>query len=476
MNTNSCKNLNSLNNNDKSLTKKPIIIIGAGWSGLACAVTLIQAGYKVCLLESARQIGGRARTINIKKAFSSNTPQPLIDNGQHIMLGAYHYTLKLFKSLGIKEAEQFQRCPLELQMLSPDNNNIHLKAAPLPAPLHLLSALLTLKGMSLKERFKAVNMAVKLSLCGFQLKKDISVKQLLQQHKQTEKLIKALWEPLCLASMNTPIDYASAQIFLKVLQDSFSNDKQDSDLLFFKQDLSQTFCAPAEQFITKNDSSIHCAEKVISLQYNQYDQYRGFHIQTSKANYSADQVILATPPYIADKLLHQLSGQNCLQPDNASLIFCYEPIYTIYMQYSARLKLPHIMTGLFAAQSSTTADITGQWIIDRSFMNQAGLIAVVISGSGKHTQCSASQLVAVIHNELKLIIEDLPTLVEHKIIKQKRATFSCRVDIQKQRPKNTTSIPGLYLAGDYTDTGYPATLEGAVKSGVMAAEKIIALP
>lgn len=461
MNTNSCKT--------NSPPNKPIIIIGAGWSGLTCAIRLIQAGHKVCLLEAARQTGGRARSIENNKILTHNTPQPSIDNGQHIMLGAYHYTLQIFKILGIKESEVLQRCPLELQMLSPDNDNVHLKTAPLPAPLHLLFALLTLKGVSLKERFKAINMAVKLSFCGFKLTTDISVEDLLLQHKQTARLIKAVWEPLCLASLNTPIQYASAQIFLKVLKDSFGNDRQDSDLLFFKQDLSQTFCSPAEQFITTNGSSIHCAEKVITLQQN---QQHGFHIQSSKSSYSAEQIILATPPRITDKLIQQLSGQNCLQPHNASLNFCYEPIYTIYLHYPAQIELPQIMTGLF----STADQTTGQWIIDRALMNQSGLLAVVISGSGKHTQLSAPQLADNIHAELKLMIENLPEFLHYQVIKEKRATFSCHVDIQKQRPRNTTSVPGLYLAGDYTDTGYPATLEGAVKSGFMAAEKIITLP
>lgn len=469
MNTNSCKNLNSIKNIDKSPPHKPIIIIGAGWSGLACAVSLIQAGHKVCLLEAARQTGGRARSIKINKVFTNDTPQSSIDNGQHIMLGAYHYTLQIFKILGIKENEVLQRCPLELQMLSPDNKNIHLKVAPLPAPLHLLFALLTLKGVSLKERFKAINMAVRLSFSGFQLETDISVQDLLFQYKQTAKLIKAVWEPLCLASMNTPIQYASAQIFLKVLKDSFSNDRQDSDLLFFKQDLSQAFCSPAEQFITKNSSSIHCAEKVITLKQN---QQHGFHVQSSKTIYSTEQIILATPPHISDKLIQSLSGRNCLQPQNASLNFCYEPIYTIYMHYPAQIELPHIMTGLF----STTDQTTGQWIINRALMNQSGLVAVVISGSGKHTRLPTSQLADNIHTELKLMIENLPEFLQYQVIKEKRATFCCHVDIQKQRPKNTTSVPGLYLAGDYTDTGYPATLEGAVKSGIMAAEKIITLP
>ena len=97
----------------------------------------------------------------------------------------------------------------------------------------------------------------------------------------------------------------------------------------------------------------------------------------------------------------------------------------------------------------------------------------MISGSGKHTELSSEQIFNTIHNELSLIIEDLPTPLDYRIITEKKATFSCRVNIEHRRPMNTTTIPGLYLAGDYTNTGYPSTLEGAIKSGVSAAKHII---
>ncbi len=457
-----------------------VIVIGAGWSGLACAVTLTRQGYNVCLLESARHVGGRARSIYFNdhcsdRALSSKT----LDNGQHIMLGAYHYTREVFRILGLNEADIFEKQILELKMFSPQSSTMHMKAAPLPAPLHLLAGLLKLKGYTLSERLKAIMMTFKLAISGYTLRQDVSVNDLLLKHKQSPRVISTLWEPLCLATMNTPIQYASGQVFLNVLKDSFSRKRSDSDLLFFRSDLSQIFCTPAVQFITNNGSQVVCASKVIQLQIKTLlskttevsRSTARFCVKTKQQDYQSDYVVLATPAHITEKLLLDSCNQTTeqrqsfLTPKHASLVYSYEPICTIYIQYPEYIKLPQRMIGLF--------DTLGQWAIDRSLNKQPGLIAIVISGSGKHTELSSEQIFNTIHNELSLIIDDLPTPLDYRIITEKKATFSCRVNIEHRRPMNTTTIPGLYLAGDYTNTGYPSTLEGAIKSGVSAAKHII---
>lgn len=467
MNINSCSKFKTPG---KQPGEQPVIIIGAGLSGLACAVTLIEHGYQVCLLESARHTGGRARSVKFKAQFSNQA----VDNGQHIMLGAYHYTRSLFKSLGLKEADILQQQTLELKMFAPDKPCIHLKAPHLPAPSHLLMALLRTNGLSFLERIRAIKMALKLALSGYNLKQDMSVQDLLTQYQQSGKIISALWEPLCLATMNTPIKYASGQVFLNVLKDSFSRRRRDSDLLFFKFDLSRIFSTPAVQFINQYKSQVICRSKVTEVQISPSEQNTSifnFCVNTSQGNYQSQHLVLATPPGITEKLLHSVTNRNTVQkqsflmPKDASLVYSYEPICTIYLQYPAHIKLPQRMIGFFHS--------SGQWAIDRSLNQQPGLIAVVISGPGKHIGMPPEQLVETIHNELCLAIADLPTVIESKIITEKRATFSCRINIEQQRPANQTLIPGLYLAGDYTDTGYPSTLEGAIKSGISAARHLI---
>ena len=447
-----------------------VIIIGAGWSGLACAITLVKQGFTVRLLESAQQTGGRARQVQFKHFLSSET----IDNGQHIMLGAYHSTLSLFKEIGLSEKDILERQPLELNLLSAKQPFIQLKTKSYPAPLHLLFGFMSMQGLTLNERFKIISMALHLEISCYKLKNDISVKQLLNKHSQSTKIINALWEPLCLATLNTPIEYASAQVFLKVLKDSFSKKNHDSDLLFFRQDLSQLFCLPAGDFINKNGSSIHCEEKVIAVQTDPVESNQ-FIIQTRKQSkkhsYKSKQVVIATPAYITKTLLKTFSShkhtvnESLLKPANASLNYQYEPICTVYLQYPSTFSLAHRMIGFY--------NTTAQWAIDRSLTNQPGLIAVVISGPGQHSRLSHQQLSENIHQELSTCISNLPDLLSYQIIIEKRATFSCRVNIDQQRPQNKTQIPGLYLAGDYTNTHYPSTLEGAIRSGQSAARQIM---
>ena len=434
-----------------------VIIVGAGWSGLACAVTLAHLGKKVCLLESARHAGGRARQVQFKHFLQQ---QP-VDNGQHIMLGAYHETLALFKLLGLNEQQVLERQPLSLNMFSPEHSPVQLKVPAVFAPLHLLLGFMLIKGVSFTERLAILKMTLSLALSNYQLDQDISVAALLDKHTQSQLLIDALWEPLCLATLNTPIEYASAQVFLRVLKDSFSQKREDSDLLFFRQDLSEILVRPAIDFITEHNGQFKPQNKVIDIDLTDRDS--GFIVKTRSLQYQCQTLVLATPAYITEKLLKK--PPHLLRPDSASLSFNYEPICTVYLQYPPASRLPETMTGLFNS--------TAQWLIDRSLCTQPGLFAVIISGPGRHLKKNHAELAQLIHHELNLSVIDLPDFLSYQVIIEKRATFSCHVGIEKQRPKNNTVLKGLYLAGDYTDTHYPATLEGAIKSGCTAAAKII---
>ena len=427
------------------------IVIGAGWAGLATAMSLGHGGIPVKLFESARQIGGRARRV----PFDNQT----IDNGQHLLIGAYHETLAMMQTAGVNIADVLLRQPLQLISRHPNGNTVALQAPPLPAPLHLLWSLMTARGLSTRERWRATQLGLKLKLGRLKLAHDITVSELLRQQQQPALLCTALWHPLCLAIMNTHPDEASAEVFLRVLTDAFLHQRQDSDLLFARTDLSSIFPDPAVNYIEQQGGQVHLGQRVTGLEINNR-QLTG--IWCDDQLHPAEHAVLAIPPHAGIPLLQPhaelTSVINQLQRIE------YEPICTVYLQYPESVRLPLPMLGLL--------DTVGQWAFDRRFCGQAGLIAVVISAHGPHMDWSKQELIDVIKAELARLFPDWPPPCSGQVIREKRATFACRVNINQYRPANRTSVDGLWLAGDFTPTGYPATLEGAIRSGVQCAQQI----
>ena len=224
------------------MSTEPVFIIGAGWAGLAAAVRLTEQGHKVTVFESAKQAGGRARSVSFNELE--------VDNGQHLLIGAYTECISLMKTVGIDTNVALKRLPLLLTVV--DKTKLILQAPPLPAPLHLLYALFTAKGLEFKDRIAAIKFGLYLKKNNYQLKKDISVEDLFQLTQQTDILIRQLWEPLCLSTMNTAIKDASANVFMNVFKDAFTNKRKDADLLLPATDLSNLFPNEATRYIRNN--------------------------------------------------------------------------------------------------------------------------------------------------------------------------------------------------------------------------------
>ncbi len=430
------------------MKQAPVVVIGGGWAGLAAAADLAARGHQPLLLEAGKQPGGRARKI----AFAGQA----VDNGQHLFIGAYQHTLRLLKQFDLPVDELFERQQLQLTLRYPQGQKLSLRAPRLPAPLHLLWALLGAQGLSARSRWQALKFGWRLSRHTMMPQTDQSVLTLLQQWQQPQELIEAFWTPLCLAIMNTPIEESSAELFLRVLRDAFMHQRADSDLLYARRDLGKLFSEPAMQYIERQGGEVRLGRRVLQLHIEQ-QQIRG--VITGEGEIQTPQVILAVPPRAAAALCEshpELTGlqQQC----NA---FEYEPICTIYLQYPRQVQLPQPMLGLLGG--------LGQWVFDRRLYDQDGLLAVVISTRGKHMRLTNAELIARIAGELQGHFPDWPAHEQAMVIREKRATFASRVGINPQRPDARTAIDGLWLAGDYTRTDYPATLEGAVKSGVQCA-------
>jgi hydroxysqualene dehydroxylase len=432
---------------------KQVIVIGGGMAGLAAASTLASRGIKVILLEAASHLGGRARSVAIE--YNSQVIQ--LDNGQHIMLGAYTETLKLLTTIGVQEKDAFLRTPLKLNMRDKLQTAFKLSAPPfLPSPLDQLFGFLFCSGLSLGERFSVVKFMLKLKKSRYQLPFDQPLLDFLQNHQQSENVIKLLWEPLCLAALNTPIKSASSKVFLNVLRDTFAN-KTSANFLLPKHDLSQVFALPIERYLNQQGAKIQLNQRVKSIEV----AVNGYKISTKEAEFEAGHVIVALSPARLKNVVSKLPKLDGSAKQTEQL--SYQPIYTVYLQYAANATLGAPMLGLVNTLS--------QWVFDRGVLcGQNGLMAVIISAVGEHQTLTQDALALKVAQELHDAFPYLTKPLWHKVIAEKRATFSCSVSLP--RPSHVTPYPNLYLAGDYTYADYPATIEGAVRSGVACADLV----
>ena len=422
-----------------------VAIIGAGWAGLAAAVTLVEHGAPVAVFEASRHLGGRARRVTVEGLE--------LDNGQHILVGAYAETLRLVRAVGVDPARAFLRLPLELRTAS----GFRLRAARLPPPLHLLVGLLRAEGIGFGDRIATARLVAAHRRRAYRLARDESVQAWLQRHRQPDTVRDALWKPLCTAALNTPVERASAQLFLNVLRDTIEGERGASDLLLPRLDLSALFPEPAARLVEARGGAVRLGAAVRRID----RAPQGFRLDGGEERFS--HVLVACAPQHAGPLLATLSGLEPLVNGLARIE--YEPIHTGYLQYPEPVALPFPMLGFQGGLAP--------WAFDRgSLSGQRGLIACVLSGAGAHESLTQDELAAALHAALADALPGLPVPRWARVIAEKRATFSCRVGLD--RPANATAIPNLLLAGDYTASDYPATLESAVRSGVAAARLALA--
>lgn len=419
-----------------------VAIIGGGYAGLAAAVELAARGVPVEVFEASRTLGGRARAVRMETL--------TVDNGAHILAGAYGETLRLMRRVGADPDRLLRRRNLHLEY--PGRFRLH--APRLPAPLHLAWALLTAQGLGVRDKLAAGRFMGAMKERGFRLDEDMPVAALLAKHRQPPTLCRFLWEALCVAALNTPAERASAQVFLNVLQDSLAAGRAASDLLLPATDFSELFPEPAARFIESRGGRVRRGCRVAKLT----ALGKGYAVDDD-GRY--DEVIIAVAPQHLAPLAADLPE---LAPAlEAVANFVYEPIVTVYLAYPPQIRLPLPMAGLMGGWA--------QWVFDRGELcGQKGLIAAVISAPGREDLPAPDKLAEIVHEEIACLCPALPAPLWSRVIVEKRATFACTPGLR--RPQAATGRPGLVLAGDYVAGSYPATLEGAVRSGVAAAELI----
>lgn len=445
----------------------PIAVIGGGWAGCAAALVLADAGVPVVLHEAGPVLGGRARRVD-----RDGLP---LDNGQHLLLGAYTQTLALLGRVHGRAAlgAPLIRRPLTLVPFAPSQPDaMTLIARTAPGRLGLLAGLLTAHGLSWRERIDNLRWFSTLQRQGFVRPAAETVATMLRPLPR--RVATLLWEPLCLAALNTPAATASAQVFANVLRATFGGAAGASDFVLAAADLSTFFPEAAQRAIVAAGGAVTLGRRAQVLAAS---SGRAIVASGERAVVAAAVIVAVGPHQVAQALAPEFvaSAPALAAAVDVLQLLHYESITTVWLGYARYMPLPAPIVRL--------DDTPGQWLVDRPDVlaraapdpgrpDIAQMLAAIISADGPHLQLPHADLVRAVDAQLRRLRPGWPACVWSQVIVEKRATYACTPG--RPRPAAPRLAPGLYLAGDYVDAEFPATLEAAVRSGIAAAQAVLA--
>jgi len=423
-----------------SRTTRRVAVIGAGWAGLAAAVQAVDLGAEVTVIEMAAHPGGRARSVDIADGMR-------LDNGQHILIGAYSETLRLMRMIGVDPSRVMQRRRLEL--LYPDGSGLALP----PGPVHLAFAwaVATARGWTWRERIALLRHAAVWRLRGMRNPGVGTVDDLCAA--LPSRVRDDLIDPLCVAALNTPARQADATVFLRVLADALFGVPGSSDLLLPTAGLSRLFPVPAADWLMRQQARVQWGRRAMRLE--RADDDAGWSIDGD----AFDAIVLACSAAEAARLAEPIDAAW----SQSAAAFRYEPIATVYLR-RGDVPLPRPMLALRSSPAEPA-----QFAFDLALLDQhAGVVAFVVSGASAWLEQGLPRLIAAIQDQATRALPgsfDSAAEVVHAAF-ERRATFACIPGLRRPRLE---IAPGLLAAGDYVEGPYPATLEGAVRAGVRAA-------
>jgi hydroxysqualene dehydroxylase len=442
-----------------------VVVIGAGFAGLSAATALAEAGRQVLVLDARPQLGGRAT------AFRDRVTGELVDNGQHVLFGCYHETFAFLRRIGADANVRLQPA-LAIPYLDRRGRRSMLRCPPLPAPLHLLAAVLDWDALPWRDRLSVLRLAAPLIAARRSLARNTAarivepnatVSTWLERHGQTAMLREWLWDPLAVAALNQSTEEAAAEPFVRVLAALFGPDPADSAVALPTRPLHLAYAEPARAYLEARNGEARTG----ALARIVVNDGGISAVETRTGRIAASRVIAAVP-WFSLATLFAGGAPAALEPtiDNASRMQS-KPIVTVNLWYDAP-----VMDEPFVGLPGRTM----QWVFDKRFVfdEASSHLSIVSSGAEALAPMADDAVVAIARQEVE---DALPRaaaarLTRATVIREKRATFSLAAG-QPPRPGTRTPVPGLYLAGDWTDTGLPGTIESAVISGHRAARAAI---
>ncbi|MFA6469143.1 MAG: hydroxysqualene dehydroxylase HpnE [Bacteroidota bacterium] len=433
------------------------LIIGGGLAGLATAVELSREGYSTLLIEQKPRLGGRTYS------FSHPETGDEVDNGQHVMMGCYHATLRLLRTINKEHLVEIQE-NLSIVFRFPHRTPSLFRTISLPAPLNVLAGLLRLDNLSFRNRLALLRVGLELIVrdpdIDIHLQR-ISVATWLDELGQPEENKKYLWDIIAIGALNDSTEKISAALFVKVLKSAFFGRRRNSSMVIPKAGLSEVLVNGADDFIRDRKGTILLNTSVDQCEWSETGITS---VLLSNGESVQPRVVISAVPYFD---LSRVFGDSDVIGVEGLDRFVSSPIVTIHLWFDA-----HFVAEQFAALTDSPI----HWVFNKSKIygrENQGLqyLALVVSGAHDLIEKEKDVIVAMAHSELKRFYPaaSLATIIHSLVIKEKRATFSPKVGIEQFRPSHRTKFPGLFLAGDWTDTRLPATIEGAVQSGYACA-------
>ena len=445
---------------DGARERLTIPIIGGGWAGCAAALTLADNGYRVALYEMAHTLGGRARRV-----VRDGLP---LDNGQHILLGAYVEARRAIATTNGAAPTSITRQPLAIAPFATTQPGaLAFRAWRLPSPLGHLMALLSARGLSWHDRMAATRWFADLRKQAYRVGATATVTEMIATAPRRAR--ERLLMPLCVSALNTPPARASAQMFANVLRAAFDGANAASDMLLPSTDLATLFPDNVARMLAANGHAVFTRSEATIVGSGE----RAVRLRVDGREFEAPGVIIAVAPHQLARTFASEAGASASTRAALEQVarLEWEPIVTVYLGYSSPVDIPAALVQL--------DDAPGQWIFDRRDILAraqggapalAALLAVVISARGPHDALANEALCAAVDSQLRRLRPSMPPLVWSQAIAERRATYSCTPTAA--RPRAGRLAAGIYLAGDYTDQEFPATLEAAVRSGRVAAEAL----